>query len=57
MWVPAAMFACIGLGAIVIVANYMNLLPGGTPHEPLNRYLMLGLVLLMSGFGVATQVR
>ncbi len=54
MWVPAAMFTCLALGAIVIVANYMELLPG---PEPLNRYLMLGLVLLMAGISIATQVR
>jgi len=54
MWIPAAMFAFLGVGVIVIVANYMNLLPG---DEPLNRYLMLGLVMIMAGFAVSTRVR
>lgn len=54
MWVPAAMFAFLGTGVLVIVLNYMDLFPG---DQPLNRYLMLGLVLIMAGFGVATRVR
>lgn len=54
MWVPAAMFTFLGAGVVLIVANYMDLLPG---DEPLNRYLMLGLVLIMGGFAVSTRVR
>lgn len=54
MWVPAAMFACLGLGVIVIIANYLQLLPGG---EAQNEDLFLGLGLLIGGFILSTQYR
>lgn len=54
MWVPAAMFACLGLGVIVIIANYLQLLPGG---EAQNEDLFLGLGLLIGGFVLSTQYR
>ena len=54
MWVPAAMFACLGLGVIVIIANYLQLLPGG---EAQNEDLFLGLALLIGGFVLSTQYR
>src|SRR5215210_3799981 len=41
-WVPALMFTFLGLGAAMIVLNYMNLLPG---PDPSNWYLLLGLGL------------
>jgi hypothetical protein len=37
----------------VIVANYLELLPGDTS----NRYLMLGLLLIVAGFLLATTYR
>jgi hypothetical protein len=50
-YVPAAMFAFLGLGVIVIVANYLGLLPGDTS----NGYLLLGLGFITVGFVVATN--
>ena len=50
-WVPVLMFACLGLGVIVIVANYLGLLPG----EASNVYLLVGLGLITAGFVTATQ--
>ena len=52
MWVPALMFALLGLGALVIVLNYMNVLPG---EESSNWYLLLGLGMITGGFATATQ--
>ena len=51
-WVPVVMFACLGLGMLVILANYVSLLPG---DEPSNMYLLLGLVLITAGFITATK--
>ena len=50
-WVPVLMFAFLGLGVIVIVANYLNLLPGDAD----NKYLLLGLGLITAGFVTATN--
>jgi len=54
LWVPAAMFTCLLLGLLVIVANYLGLLPGG---EAQNSSLFIGLGLLVAGFGLSTQFR
>ena len=54
LWVPATMFTCLGLGVLVIVANYFQLLPGG---EAQNSYLFVGLGLMISGFVLSTQLR
>ena len=51
-WVPIVMFASLGLGMLVILANYVSLLPG---DEPSNYYLLLGLVLITTGFITATK--
>ncbi|MEI6571278.1 MAG: cell division protein CrgA [Actinomycetes bacterium] len=53
MWVPVLMFALLGVGIVVIVTNYLGLLPG----EAQNRYLLIGLVEISAGFMVATQYR
>ena len=50
-WVPVLMIALLALGAIMIVLNYVALLPGDTS----NWYLLGGLGLLLSGMLVATQ--
>jgi hypothetical protein len=50
-WVPALMFAFLGLGVLVIVLNYVGLLPGDTS----NGYLLLGLGFITVGFVVATN--
>jgi len=51
-WVPVVMFASLGLGMLVILANYVSLLPGGKPS---NLYLLLGLALITMGFVTATR--
>jgi hypothetical protein len=40
-------------GLIVVIGNYLQVLPGNTQ----NRYLIVGLVLITSGFGLATTYR
>jgi hypothetical protein len=52
-WVPVAMFALLIIGALMIVLNYLELLPGAAS----NWYLLGGLVLILAGIVVATQYR
>jgi hypothetical protein len=52
-WVPVLMFTLLGLGIIVILANYLGILPGGAK----NAYLLLGLALITGGFITATRYR
>ena len=54
LWVPVAMFTCLGAGVLVIMLNYLGLLPGG---EAQNSDLLLGLGLLVAGFVLSTQYR
>ena len=54
LWVPVAMFTCLGLGVLVIMLNYLGLLPGG---EAQNSDLLVGLALLIGGFVLSTQYR
>jgi hypothetical protein len=53
MWVPILMFVLLGAGMLVILANYMGVLPGDTS----NAYLGIGLALICAGILVATQYR
>ena len=53
-WVPALMFVSLGLGVLIILANYVGLMPGGDAN---NWYLLVGLALITSGFLIATQYR
>ena len=53
LWVPVTMFTLLVVGVIVIVINYLELLPGA----PDNGYLLLGLGLITGGFVFATQLR
>ena len=53
LWVPVVMATLLLTGLVVIVGNYMSLLPGDTS----NRYLMLGLLLVVLGFILATTYR
>jgi hypothetical protein len=53
LWVQTLMFALIGVGVFVIVANYFEILPG----EPNNWYLLLGIGYVTAGFIAATAVR
>jgi hypothetical protein len=54
LWVPVAMFTALGCGLVVIMLNYLGLLPGG---EAQNSDLILGLGLMIVGFVLSTQYR
>lgn len=51
--VPILMFGLLGLGMLVIIVNYLDVLPGGAN----NWYLLGGLVAITGGFVVATRYR
>jgi hypothetical protein len=51
IWVPILMFSLLGIGVVVIVLNYVGLLPGDTS----NGYLLLGLGFITAGFITATN--
>lgn len=53
LWIPALMFALLGLGVIVIVTNYFGMLPGGAN----NKFLLIGIAEVTAGFIVATMLR
>ena len=52
-WVIPVMFGSLGLGLLMIILNYMELLPGSSN----NWYLLGGLALITCGFGTSTQLR
>jgi hypothetical protein len=51
MWVPVLMFTLLGMGLLVIMLNYLDLVPGGTD----NWYLLGGLGLILGGIITATN--
>ena len=51
MWVPVLMFTLLGLGLVVILLNYLGVLPGETN----NWYLLAGLGLILAGIITATN--
>jgi hypothetical protein len=53
LWVPVTMFTLLGLGMVIVIINYLGVLPGGAK----NGYLFLGLGLITAGFLLATQYR
>ena len=53
IWVPVLLFGLLIIGALLIILNYMQLLPGA----PRNLYLLLGLAGILGGIMVATQYR
>ncbi len=53
LWVPVTMTAALICGLIVLVGNYLNMLPG----DAQNRYLLLGLGLVTGGFVMASTYR
>lgn len=55
-WVPVLMFALWGVGLLVIILNYMGLLPGSADGGN-GWYLVGGLVSILAGIMVATQYR
>jgi len=52
-WVAVLMFALLGIGMLLIVVNYLGVLPGGAS----NWYLLVGLLFITIGFITATRVR
>jgi len=52
-WVPVLMFGLLVVGALMIVLNYLELLPGAVT----NWYLLGGLALILGGIFTATQYR
>ncbi|MGH9066489.1 MAG: cell division protein CrgA [Acidimicrobiales bacterium] len=52
-WVPILMLTLLVVGVLVIIVNYLAVLPGGAS----NWYLLAGLVLICAGFVAATQYR
>jgi hypothetical protein len=52
-WVPVLMFVLLIGGLVVIVSNYLGVLPG----EAKNGYLIVGLALITGGFIAATKYR
>ncbi len=53
-WVPILMFALWGVGLLVIILNYMGVMPGGG-EDGSGWYLIAGLVSILGGIMVATQ--
>jgi len=53
VWVPVLLLTLLIAGMLVILSNYLGLLPGGAS----NGYLLGGLGLITAGFIVATRYR
>ena len=51
IWIPVLMFGLLIIGSLMIILNYVDLLPGGTS----NWYLLGGLGLILAGIITATQ--
>lgn len=60
-WVPPLILGLLLLGALVIVTNYLGVLPVPTGHgikqQASNWYLLLGLGFITGGFITATTWR
>ena len=52
-WYVVTMFALMGLGVLIILANYITLLPG----SPANSWLLVGLAGIAAGFGMTLNYR
>jgi len=52
-WVPVLMFVLLIAGMLIIIANYLEVLPGDAKNE----YLFLGLGMITAGFITATKYR
>ena len=53
LWMGVAITTFLLAGLVVVVTNYLGLLPGDAE----NRYLIIGLVLISTGFMMATGYR
>jgi hypothetical protein len=49
-WVPVLILSLLLLGVLMIIINYLGILPGGAS----NWYLLVGLGLIVGGFVTAT---
>jgi hypothetical protein len=54
LWVPVTAVTLLAVGLLVVVTNYLNLLPGPDTE---NRYLLLGILLISGGFFALTGWR
>lgn len=52
-WVPYLMFAFLIVGLVMIIGNYLEILPGASD----GKYLLGGLLSITGGFATATQLR
>lgn len=52
-WYVVTMFGLMALGVVIILLNYMNILPGGTA----NKYLITGLLGIGIGFAMTMNYR
>jgi hypothetical protein len=52
-WYVGLMFGLMGLGVLIILANYITLLPG----SPDNSWLMVGLAGIAGGFAMTLNYR
>src|SRR5205085_10772733 len=52
VWVPVVMFTCLGLGVLIILANYVGLMRAGDAN---NWYPLIGLGLITGRFLTAPQ--
>lgn len=55
-WVPITMFGLWGAGLLVIILNYMQVLPGSSDGGN-GWYLVVGLVAILVGIMVSTRYR
>ena len=56
-WVPVLMFTFLAIGMLVIVLNYVGIVPGfgPLPDDTSNTYLLIGLGFILFGIITATQ--
>jgi hypothetical protein len=52
-WLPVLILTLLVVGILMIIINYLGVLPGGAS----NWYLLIGLALIAAGFIAATQYR
>lgn len=52
-WYVVLMFGLMGVGVLIILANYITLLPG----SPTNTWLLIGLAGIAGGFGMTLNYR
>jgi hypothetical protein len=56
-WIPALVLGFLVLGTLIIILNYVELLPtwGFLPDGTSNMWLLTGLVMILAGVMTATQ--